>query len=48
MEQVALIKLSLLLTIQIQTSQLFTEIIKMESIYKSCYNANLEGLGSET
>jgi hypothetical protein len=31
-----------------QTLQLFTEIIKTESIYKSYQNAKLEGLGLES
>jgi hypothetical protein len=50
-EQVALNKSSLLLKIQeqnIQTLQLFTMIIKTESVYKSNQNAKLEGLGAET
>jgi hypothetical protein len=44
-------KLSILLKIILQdtqTLQLFTKIIKTESIYKSYCNAKLGGLGSET
>jgi len=50
-EQVSLNKSSLLLKIQMQntqTMQLFTKIIKTESIYKSYYKHQTEGLGSET
>jgi hypothetical protein len=47
-KQVASNKSSVFLNIQkenIQTLQLFTRIIKMESIYKSNENAKLSGLG---
>jgi hypothetical protein len=49
-EQVSWIKSSLLLMIQkqnTQTFQLFTKIIKKESIYKSNYNAKLDGLSEK-
>jgi len=50
-EQVASNKSCLLLNIRMQntiTLQLFTEITKTESIYKSVKNAKLEGLVLET
>jgi hypothetical protein len=50
-EEVATNILSLFLKIQkkmIQALKLFTEIIKMVSIYKSNYNAQKRGLGAET
>ncbi len=50
-EQIALNKSSLLLMIHKQNTQilqLFTKIIKTESIYKSDENATLRGLGEET
>ncbi len=49
-KQVASNKSSLLLKIQkynTQTLQIFTKIIKTESIYKSNLNSKLEGLGAE-
>jgi hypothetical protein len=49
-EQVSWIKSSLLLKIQKQSTQtleLFTKIIKMESIYKSNYNTKLDGLNAK-
>jgi hypothetical protein len=48
-EQVTSNKSSLLLKIQklnTQILQLFTKIIKLESIYKSISNAELDGLGA--
>ncbi len=50
-EQVASKKLSLLLKIQIQNTQmlqLFTKTIKTENIYKSYLKCQAEGLGLET
>ncbi len=50
-EQVSWIKSSLLLMIQkqnTQTLELFTKIIKKESIYKSNYNAKQDGLSSKS
>jgi hypothetical protein len=50
-KQVALNKSSLILIIQKQnthTLQLFTKIIKTETIYKSNQNAKLKGSGKET
>jgi hypothetical protein len=49
--EVALHKSSLLLKIILRNTQilpLFTKIIKTENIYKSSYNAKLEGLSEKT
>jgi hypothetical protein len=49
-EQVALVKSSLVLKMQMktQTFPLFTRIMKTEIIYKSYKNATVDGLGERT